>query len=350
MAECVERDDRILLFGTGHSHMLAEEGHYRAGGLANVVPMLQSALMLHESSILSGSLERTAGVARPVFERYQPQAGEMLFIFSNSGVNIAPVEMALLAKEHGLISVAVCSLAYARVAPLSSAGRRLFEVTDYVIDNGGEQGDSLIALEGTAVARGTKFDGDQCAVVECTGDRGRVYTCRRAARRFRCLAVPICPAEPSTMPPCSRNGVRGIRTCDQCGQATNAMSDSLAIGIDLGATKIAAALITRTGEVLAAMQIETDAIAGFESVADRVAKLIEAMREAASKPIAGIGIGTPGQVDLDSGMVKDAVNLGWQAVPLVTAVKARLKREIADLDSKRHQRERPGRIHLWSSA
>lgn len=148
MAECVERDERILLFGTGHSHMLAEEGHYRAGGLANVVPMLQSALMLHESSLLSGRLERTAGMARPVFERYQPQAGEMLFIFSNSGVNIAPVEMALLANEHGLISVAVCSLAYARVAPLSSAGRRLFEVTDYVIDNGGEQGDGLITLGG----------------------------------------------------------------------------------------------------------------------------------------------------------------------------------------------------------
>jgi uncharacterized phosphosugar-binding protein len=149
MAECVERDDRILLFGTGHSHMLPEEGHYRAGGLANVVPMLQPALMLHESSILSGRLERTAGIARTVFERYQPQAGEMLFIFSNSGVNIAPVEMALLANERGLISVAVCSLAYARVAPLSSTGRRLFEVTDYVIDNGGEQGDSLITLEGT---------------------------------------------------------------------------------------------------------------------------------------------------------------------------------------------------------
>lgn len=150
MADCVAHDARILLFGTGHSHMLAEEGHYRAGGLANVVPMLQSALMLHEGSILSGRLERTAGIARAVFERYQPQSGEMIFIFSNSGVNLAPVEMALLAREHGLISVAVCSLAYARVAPLSSAGRRLFEVTDYVIDNGGEQGDSLIALEGTA--------------------------------------------------------------------------------------------------------------------------------------------------------------------------------------------------------
>ena len=105
------------------------------------------------------------------------------------------------------------------------------------------------------------------------------------------------------------------------------MSDSLAIGIDLGATKIASALITRTGDVLAAMQIETDAIAGFESVADRVAKSIEALRESAPKPITGIGIGTPGQVDLNSGLVKDAVNLGWQAVPLVKAVTARLKQD-----------------------
>ncbi len=149
MAECVERGDRILLFGTGHSHMLAEEGHYRAGGLANVVPMLHSGLMLHEGSILSGKLERTTGLAQPLFERYEPQPGEMIFIYSNSGVNALPVEMALLARERGLTSIAVCALAYARVAPLSSVGQRLFEVTDKVIDNGGEQGDSLIALEGT---------------------------------------------------------------------------------------------------------------------------------------------------------------------------------------------------------
>lgn len=105
------------------------------------------------------------------------------------------------------------------------------------------------------------------------------------------------------------------------------MSDSLAIGIDLGATKIAAALITRTGEVLATRQIETNAMAGFEPVAGRVAASIEALCEAAPEPIAGIGIGSPGQVDLHTGVVKDAVNLGWQTVSLVAGVRARLTRE-----------------------
>jgi glucokinase len=105
------------------------------------------------------------------------------------------------------------------------------------------------------------------------------------------------------------------------------MSDSLALGIDLGATKIAAALITRAGAVLAAEQIETQASDGFEAVADRVAGLIGELQGSAPGPIAGIGIGTPGQVDLNTGAVKDAVNLGWQCVPLAAEIKARLKRE-----------------------
>ena len=130
MANTIQRQSRILVFGTGHSHMLAEEGHYRAGGLAAVVPILSSELMLHASALQSGKLERTAGLAKPLLDRYGPRAGEMLFIFSNSGVNLLPMEMALAAKASGLTVVAVCSLAYARVAPLSAVGQRLFEVAD----------------------------------------------------------------------------------------------------------------------------------------------------------------------------------------------------------------------------
>ena len=54
-----------IYFGTGHSHMLAEEGHFRAGGFAPICPILFSGLMLHEGS-LSGEIERTAGIATRV--------------------------------------------------------------------------------------------------------------------------------------------------------------------------------------------------------------------------------------------------------------------------------------------
>lgn len=39
MTEAARSGGRILIFGSGHSHLLAEEGHYRAGGLACVVPI-----------------------------------------------------------------------------------------------------------------------------------------------------------------------------------------------------------------------------------------------------------------------------------------------------------------------
>jgi len=146
MAETTRRDRRIFLFGTGHSHLLAEEGFYRAGGLANVVPILTEHFMLHHLPALGSHLERTPGLAEMILDRYAPEAGEMLFIFSNSGVNRLPVEMALQGHERKMFVVGVSSSAYARQAPLSDVGLRLDESVDLAIDNGGIPGDALIEL------------------------------------------------------------------------------------------------------------------------------------------------------------------------------------------------------------
>lgn len=149
MAETIAADGRLFVFGTGHSHLLAEEAFYRAGGLAPVVPILSPMLMLHADPERGSRLERSEGLATPLLDWYQPQAGEMLFIFSNSGVNRLPVEMALEAKARGLTVVAVISRAYARQAPLSTLGKRLDEVADLVLDNGGAPGDGLLSLNGS---------------------------------------------------------------------------------------------------------------------------------------------------------------------------------------------------------
>jgi uncharacterized phosphosugar-binding protein len=149
MADVVEKDGRIFVFGTGHSHIMAEEAFFRAGGLVAVVPIFMTNFMLHEHVFLSSKLERTAGIAGPLLDEYKPKEGEMLFIYSNSGVNQVPVEMALEAKKRGLITVAVCSVEYAKVAPISSLGKRLFEVADHTIDNCGRPGDALVQLEDT---------------------------------------------------------------------------------------------------------------------------------------------------------------------------------------------------------
>jgi len=149
MLETLRSGKRIFIFGTGHSHMMAEEAFYRAGGLAAAVPIFMTDLMLHENPDLGSRLERTPGIAVILLDQYQCQAGEMLFVYSNSGVNHLPVEMALLARQRGLVVVGVCSRAYARVAPMSALGVRLDEAADYVIDNLGVPGDGLIPLDGS---------------------------------------------------------------------------------------------------------------------------------------------------------------------------------------------------------
>jgi uncharacterized phosphosugar-binding protein len=149
MAETIAAGGRIFVFGTGHSHLMAEEAFYRAGGLAPVVPIFSATLMLHRNPERGSRLERSEGLAAPLLEWYGPEPGEMLFIFSNSGVNRLPVEMALEAKARELTVVAVLSRAYAGEAPLSSLGKRLDQVADLTIDNGGAPGDALVSLNGT---------------------------------------------------------------------------------------------------------------------------------------------------------------------------------------------------------
>ncbi len=144
----------IYLFGTGHSHMLAEEGHYRAGGFAAVTPILISSLMVHESATASSRYERLTGLAPVILSRYQPSTKDVMFIFSNSGVNAVPIEMALAAREAGTTVIGVLSREYCAQAPLSPLGKRLYEVVDIVIDNQTPPGDALLEIEGSGLRSG----------------------------------------------------------------------------------------------------------------------------------------------------------------------------------------------------
>jgi uncharacterized phosphosugar-binding protein len=74
----------------------------------------------------------------------------MLFVFSNSGVNCLPVELALNAKKYGLYVVSVSALKYAKIAPQSALGIRLDQAADLALDNGGLPGDALYQIENCA--------------------------------------------------------------------------------------------------------------------------------------------------------------------------------------------------------
>ena len=150
----IEADGLVYLFGTGHSHMMAEEGHYRAGGLGAICPILSSSLMLHESAAASTRVERTPGIGSAVLSRYAPTTDDTLFVFSNSGVNAAPVETALAAKAYGLTVIGVVSLDYSLNTAPKVDGKRLSDVADIVIDNRGVPGDSLVEIGDSGLRTG----------------------------------------------------------------------------------------------------------------------------------------------------------------------------------------------------
>ena len=148
-AESIEKGGLLYFFGTGHSHMIAEEPFYRAGGLACVYPILETDLMLHEGASKSSGYERLEGLGNLVISNTGLGRGDVLFIASNSGRNCAVIDAALEAKKRGAITVAITSMNHTtQVASRHSSGLNLYQVCDYVLDNCGELGDASVELAG----------------------------------------------------------------------------------------------------------------------------------------------------------------------------------------------------------
>jgi uncharacterized phosphosugar-binding protein len=150
VVDAISAGKQFWVFGTGHSHVIAEELYGRAGGLAGVRAVLEPGLMLHEGLLKSSLLERLGGLAEVLLEVNEISAGDVVLIASNSGRNAVPVEFAVGAKAAGAKVIALTSLAHSTaVNSRAPGGQRLFEVADVVIDNCGVPGDALIEVPGS---------------------------------------------------------------------------------------------------------------------------------------------------------------------------------------------------------
>ena len=150
------RADRLVYVGgSGHSHLIAEEAFYRAGGIAAAQAILEPDLMLHNGAVRSTRLEREEGRAEQVIANYPVGQGDVVFVASHSGRNAYPIELALAASERGATTVAITSLSHARATTSRHrSGKLLFEVADIVIDNGGAYGDASLPIDGRTVRMG----------------------------------------------------------------------------------------------------------------------------------------------------------------------------------------------------
>ena len=94
------------------------------------------------------------------------------------------------------------------------------------------------------------------------------------------------------------------------------------IGIDLADSEFRGGLIDTRGRFLHRAAVKVDDRNGPEAL-NLVYDLIATLLEQVDGPVLGIGVGTPGLVDARSGIVRQAVNLDWQDLPLGDLLRSR---------------------------
>jgi len=180
-AKRLENGGILNVFGSGHSHVLAEEVYARAGGLIQARAIMPHELTVDLELEKSTYMERLDGLAEVVFATHKIRPLDVLVIASNSGRNSVPVQMAQEARKRGIFTIAVTNLAHSKsVASRDKSGKKLYELCDVVLDTCGQPGDALVPVPGKdySVAPASTIFGALilemlvCAVIETMISRG----------------------------------------------------------------------------------------------------------------------------------------------------------------------------------
>jgi uncharacterized phosphosugar-binding protein len=160
IGQSIARGGVVHTFGSGHSELISREIIGRAGGLVCVTGIIDPT---------GGFVENLPGYGERLAARYDRQyqliAGETVIVISNSGKNASPVDVALYAKAKGLTVAALTCLAMSRAtASQHPSGKRLFEVADHVLDNGGVPGDAIVEV-GDGISAGPTSTLIGCSVL-----------------------------------------------------------------------------------------------------------------------------------------------------------------------------------------
>jgi uncharacterized phosphosugar-binding protein len=149
VADALAGGHRVLAFGAGHSHLIAEEVYFRAGGLRAIEAVLEPALMLHQGPGKSSALEKLPGYAAILVEQARIGDGDVALVASSSGRNAVPVEFAEVCRDRGATVVAITSRAHSGAYPSRApSGAKLMDVAHLVLDNCAPIGDASVPLPG----------------------------------------------------------------------------------------------------------------------------------------------------------------------------------------------------------
>ena len=154
MVDAIKRDELIHVYGGGgHTTLVMGEMFFRAGGLANINPIMETGLSVFNQALKYLELERTVNYGSAIVKYYQIQKGEVFIIFHNIGINPATIDAAMEAKNKGARIIAVSSSYWQNEMPADHFIRHpnkmnLFDLADVCIDDYNPTGDALLKIDG----------------------------------------------------------------------------------------------------------------------------------------------------------------------------------------------------------
>lgn len=148
IAEHIRCGGILQLFGCGHSNLLSHEVFYRAGGLVPVQPINIEPLTLQAGALNCSKNEKDPTIIKRYKDHFKFQDNDILLVISTSGVNSAPIDVALLGRALGVFVISLQSSNYSDIASNHNSGQRLEDVVDLVIDTHVPKGDGLLIRNG----------------------------------------------------------------------------------------------------------------------------------------------------------------------------------------------------------
>ncbi|MEG0492813.1 MAG: sugar isomerase domain-containing protein [Clostridia bacterium] len=154
MAGAIQQDRLIHVYGGGgHTTLCVGEMFFRAGGLCNINPIMETGLSVFNQALKYLELERIENYGDAIMRYYKLQKDDVLIVFHNIGINPATIDAAAEAKKAGAKIIAVSSSLWQgnipKDAPIRhSNGKNLFDYADVRIDDYNPVGDTIVKLEG----------------------------------------------------------------------------------------------------------------------------------------------------------------------------------------------------------
>lgn len=155
IADAIEADGMAHFFGAGHSHLPVEEAFPRNGGMSGIHPMTELATSYFTGVVGDAGVRQmrfyqsVEGFGEVILANYDLRPPDCMVVYTATGLTRVSIDVARGAKQRGLPTIGVTSLAHATATGSDhSAGLRLHEVVNVVIDTCTPPGDAIVEIPG----------------------------------------------------------------------------------------------------------------------------------------------------------------------------------------------------------